>query len=179
MRGHIADLETPHPLGTAMPSMYHDDSFVQRFLSALDAVLAPAISTLDNFETYLEPQLAPTDFIEWLGGWVGLVIDPAWPLDQRRILVSRAVELYRQRGTVRGIAGLVAMYTGSEPEIVESGGAAWSAVPRGPLPGASEAQLTVRIRAANADSVDVRRIDALIASAKPANVPHRVEIVTT
>jgi phage tail-like protein len=62
----IAGLGSPHPLGSGLPALYQEDDLAQRLLAALDEVLAPVISTLDNFDRYLEPSLAPLDFVEWL-----------------------------------------------------------------------------------------------------------------
>src|SRR5436853_5114389 len=135
MRAHVPDLISPHPLGLALPAIYHEDPVVQSFLTAFDEVMAPILCTLDNFDAYLDPRLTPPDFLEWLGGWVGMALDEHWPLERRRALVQAAVELYRWRGTVRGLAAQVALHTGVEPEIEESGGLVWSSRPGQAVPG--------------------------------------------
>src|SRR6185503_17047451 len=106
--------------------IYQDDSFAQRFLDALDHVYAPILSTIDNFDSYLDPHLAPDDFLAWLAGWVGISLDESWDEDRRREIVARAVDLYRMRGTAAGLAGQVEIQTGGQVEIVESGATAWS-----------------------------------------------------
>lgn len=177
MRGHVDGLVTPHPMGLALPAVFHSDDLAQRFTGALDGVLAPLLSTLDCLDAYLDPRLAPADFVAWLAGWVGLVLDENWPLERRRALVSSAVELYRWRGTRRGISGHVELYTGVTPEIEEPGGAAWSPVPGGDAPGQGAPTLTVRVVVDEEAAVDEARLDRLVAAAKPAHVPHRVEVV--
>ena len=92
MRGYVPGLETPHPLGPSLPALYQDDDFVQRLLGGLDAVLAPVFSTIDNFDSYLDPRLTPDDFLAWLAGWVGIALDDSWDEDRRRAIVARAVE---------------------------------------------------------------------------------------
>ena len=99
MRGLVPSLATPHPLGATLPGLYLDDDFAQRFLSGLDDVVAPIFSTVDNFDSYLDPALAPDDFLEWLAGWVGIALDDSWDEGRRRAIVARATELYRMRGT--------------------------------------------------------------------------------
>jgi P2-related tail formation protein len=47
------------------------------------------------------------------------VLDPAWPIERRRELVKSAVELYRWRGTKRGLIEYLRIYTGSVAEISE------------------------------------------------------------
>jgi len=177
MRGPIDGLDTPHPLGAALPGLFQDDDFAQRFTSALDAVLSPVFCTLDNLEAYFDPTLAPRDFVAWLAGWVGLTLDENWPVERQRALIAEAAQLYRWRGTARGLAAHVALYTGTEPEVVDSGGCSWSATPGGSLPGTAEPRVTVRVRVPDPSAVDRRRIDGIVATAKPAHVVHEIEVV--
>jgi phage tail-like protein len=164
-------------MGERLPGLYQDDSLTQRLTGALDEVLAPVLTTLDNQDVYLDPGLTPEDFVAWLARCVGLIDDPAWPLDRRRALVGRAAELYRQRGTSRGLAALVATFTGSEVQIEDSGGAAWSAAPGTELPGSSAAALHVRVLAKRPKEVDLDRLSTLVEAFKPAHVSHTVEVV--
>jgi phage tail-like protein len=175
VRSVIDGLETPHPLGLAMPAIYQDDEFAMRWISAFDPVLAPVFCTLDNFDSYLDPQLAPDDFVSWLASWVGLVLDENWTTERQRQLVDEAAELYRWRGTARGLAAHIAVYTGIEPEVLDSGGYGWSPVPGGQPPG--DESWTVTIRVHEADHIDPDRLERLIEAAKPAHIVHRVEVI--
>jgi phage tail-like protein len=176
-RAAVQALISPHPLGGYLPALYHEDAFAQSLTAGLDDVLAPVFSSLDNLESYLDPALAPEDFLDWLGGWVGLVVDETWPLERRRAFISRAHELYRVRGTAKGLAAHVELFSGGEVEIQEPGGASWSVTSGGALPGSSSFEVLVRVRVENPASVDQPRLNALIAAAKPAHLTHRVEVV--
>jgi phage tail-like protein len=176
MRG-LADLQTPHPLGSHLPGIYQEDDLFLRFVSAFDVALAPILSTLDNLAAYLDPQLAPDDFVDWLAGWVGFALDERWSLARRREFVRHAVRLYRRRGTVSGLKHQVAIFSGGEVEVIESGGAAWSRTPGGSWPGSAEPGLLVRVHVVPPHDIDIDRLDALVAAAKPAHLPHRVEVV--
>lgn len=178
MRAAVAHLPSPHPIGPTLPGLYHNDDFAQRFVSAFDEQLAPVFACLDNLDAYLDPWLAPEDFVDWLAGWVGLVLDENWSLDRRRAVVARAVELYARRGTVSGLKDQIALFTGTTPEIVESGGVAWSTTPGSELPGSSDPQFTVRVRAEDASSIDVRRLEGIVAAAKPAHLVSKVELIS-
>jgi phage tail-like protein len=160
-----------------LPGLFQEDGFSLRLCAGLDEVLAPAVVTLDCVEAYLDPSLTPSDFLDWLAGWVGMSLDQNWSEEKRRALVQRAAELYRWQGTARGIAEHVRLYAGIEPEITDTGGAAWSATPGGSLPGHSEPQVHVRVVLDGADDTDERHLDAIVAAAKPAHVAHRVEVV--
>ncbi|MQA85089.1 MAG: phage tail protein I [Streptosporangiales bacterium] len=176
-RGMVPGLISPHPLGPTLPGLYQDEDFTQRFVGAFDDVLAPVIATLDNLHAYLDPQLAPVDFLEWLASWVGLELDESWSEARQRALVARAVELYGRQGTVTGLRALVRIYTGVDAEIEESGGVSWSSTPASDPPGSSEPHLTVRVVQDPKNPVDVGRLDALVTAAKPAHLPHTVEVL--
>lgn len=171
----VPGLPTPHPLADRLPAVYLEDGFVQRFTAALDEVLAPVFATLDGLSGYLDPWLAPADFVDWLANWVALDVDESWTPAQRRELIANAVELHRWRGTPRGLAAHVRLLTGSDAEVVDSGGCVSSDLPNGPLPGASPARVTLRVRAA--DAVDEFRLRAAVAAAVPAHVAVTVEVL--
>jgi phage tail-like protein len=177
VRGTIAQLPTPHPMGPALPALYQDDAFALSFVGALDAVLAPVVGTLDNLDAYLDPYLTPDDFLVWLANWVGVTIDDSWTSERRREVVARAVELYRLRGTATGLSEQIEIHTGGTVEIIENGGTAWSIDPGGELPGSAKPLVVVRVQVDDPKTVDAARIDSLVRAAKPAHVEHRVEIV--
>jgi phage tail-like protein len=177
-RGLIEGLPTPHPFGPAMPSVFQEDDFAQRFVSAFDDVLAPIFCALDNWDAYLDPRLAPEDFLEWLSTWVGVELDETWPIERRRMLVSKAVELYRWRGTVKGLRDTVAIYTNSEPELVESGGIVASTSPGTKFPGKAGAEVTVKVKVKDPSTIDTARLERLVQAAKPAHVTATVEVTS-
>lgn len=130
--GLIDGLSTPHPLLDLLPSVYRqpenlrDDPVSWQLTQILDDLLAPVLCVLDNLGAYIDPELAPLDFVEWLGGWVGFPIGETWPENRSRELVARAWELYGGFGTVKGLRALLATYVGVEPDITDTGGVSWS-----------------------------------------------------
>ena len=179
MRGLIEGLETPHPIGAELPGLFHDDDFSQRFTAALDEVLAPIFLTLDAIEAYVDPWLAPSDFLTWLSEWMGIPIEEDLPEAQKRMLVARAATLYGWAGTARGIADLVEAYTGVRPEVEDTGGVSWSAMPGSDLPGADDYAVTVRVRTDDPATIDAARLERLVAGFVPASVITTVEVVGT
>ncbi len=176
-RGPVDGLLSPHPLGERLPALYQEDSFALRLVGALDEVLAPVLSTLDNLEAYLDPDLAPEDFLLWLGDWMGLALDESWPQERRRALLAEASGLYRARGTAAGLRDYVHLLTGAHVEIDESGGAAYAMGPEAAPPGSPDFALVVRLRPDPAlPPPDPARLHALVGAAKPAHVAHRIEI---
>jgi phage tail-like protein len=177
MRGLVEGLPNPHAIVQFLPGLLQEDAFVQRLVAGLDDVLAPILLSLDNLDAYLDPATAPPDFLEWLGEWVGIAFDENWPLDQQRALVAGAVDLFHWRGTVRGLSAHVALYTGVEPDIEETGGCSWSPNPNSDLPGHAEPSLIIRVQLSNRNDVDVSRLNRIVSASKPAHIPHRVEIL--
>lgn len=177
-RAGIADLPTPAPLIEGMPAIFQEDDFSRRLVSAFDDSLAPAISTIDNLTAYLDPALTPPDFLDWLAGWVGMLLDETWPLQRRRAFVALASQLYRNRGTPAGLAAQVRLFTAGEVEVVESGASAWSSTSGAKAPGSSGFSLLVRVKPPPKVKLDLAKLDALVAAAKPAHVIHRVEIAS-
>jgi len=179
MRGASDGLVSPFPLGQELPSVYSEDPMALRFTTALDDLVAPLLSILDCLPAYFDPELAPPDFVAWLGGWVGVEVTGDEPEDILRRMVGGAAAAHRLRGTARGVSELVRLAFGVVPEIEESGGANWSARPRGAFPGDPEPRLTVRLRVPDPAAVDLDRLERLVASVRPAHVPCHVEVVQT
>jgi phage tail-like protein len=176
-RAYVPGLPSPHPLGDRLPSMYLEDSLVQRMTTAFDEVLAPIFSSLDNLEAYVDPELAPEDFLLWLGDWVGLALDESWPVERRRAVLSAAAGLYRVRGTSRGLEAYLEILLGTTVEIEETGGTAYSTGSDIDPPGSPNFAMVVRIHTSDPSRLDMTRLEALVTTSKPAHVVHRIEVV--
>ena len=177
MRGTVEGLTTRCPLGRMLPMLYQDDDFAQRLTAALDEVLAPALWALDDLDAYIDPWLAPLDFLDWLATWMGIELDQTWPEESQRAIVAGAADLYRWQGTARTISRLVEIYTGVLPELEESGGVSWSVAPGGKVPGDADPWLIVRVRVPDPQSVDFTCLERVIHDAKPAEVVLHLEVV--
>jgi len=150
---------------------------VMRLTAAFDALVAPIWLALDNLDAYFDPALAPRDFVSMLAAWVGLPLDDNWRDEQSRRLVAQAIEMYRWRGTCRGLTALIEAYTGVTPTITESGGTSWSPVPGGVPPGTTNPAVHVRLELGPGAVEDLVRLTRLIAENVPAHVAINVEIV--
>ncbi|MCS0637532.1 phage tail protein [Streptomyces sp. LP05-1] len=175
-RGSIDGLGSSAPIGAMLPAVYADDDLAQRFVAGLDEVLAPILNVLDCLDSYFDPALTPADFAQWLGTWVGAETDGTEPEPRLRAAVAAAARLHRVRGTRQGLAEAVRLAFGVTPEISESGGADWNARPLGPFPGAPRPRLHVSLRLPEPAPADLHRLDALVASARPAHMPYTVEV---
>lgn len=175
-RGSIDGLGSSSPIGLMLPAVFAEDDLAQRFVAGLDEVLAPIHNVLDCLEAYFAPSLAPADFTRWLGDWVGAETDGVQDTSALRAAVAAAAQLHRIRGTRRGLAEAIRLAFGVDPEITESGGAAWDARPLGPVPGEHRPHLSVTVRLAAPVEADLHRLEQLVAAARPAHMPYTVQV---
>ncbi len=107
----------------------------------------------------------------WLGSWVGLALDEAWPEERRRALVGAAVRLHAARGTRRGLEEAVRLATGAAPDVAESGSAVFALDPHVDPPGHERPFLRVTVAAADLGAAGERPLASLLALLVPAHVP--------
>ncbi|RKT12264.1 phage tail P2-like protein [Streptomyces sp. 1114.5] len=184
-RAAVPGLPSPHPIGALLPALFAEDDFAQRFTAGLDTVLAPVFATLDSLPAYFRPGLAPADFLDWLASWVAVEVDPAWPLEVRRAVVGRAVELHRWRGTRRGLAERLRLVLGAGVEIVDGGGVSWSTDPGAALPPGPPAppasigagEVLIRVWPLHGPVPDEERVLSVVRAGCPVHLSFRVEIL--
>jgi phage tail-like protein len=177
MRADIRGLANPVPLVGLLPSIFQEDRFAEQFCGGLDEVLAPILATLDCLDVYVDSGLAPEDFLDWLGTWVGVTLREDWPVERKRALIARSVRLFRLRGTVAGLREELELHTGGEVQINETGGVVWSQTPGAELPGEAVPRVAVRVIVDDLSAVREAWIDDIVGSSKPAHVVHQVEVV--
>lgn len=102
-----------------LPALYREDDFAGRFLHIFEDIIKPIEGIIDNLAYYFDPGMTPSSFLPWLAFWVGLGLDERWPEVRRRQLLKSVVELYRWRGTKRGLSEYLRIYTGVAPQIIE------------------------------------------------------------
>jgi phage tail-like protein len=76
--------------------------------------------TLDLGHTFYDPLECPPHFLSWLASWTAMVLDHDWPIEKKRALLKRSVDLYRIRGTARGLSLFLKLFIGAEPLIEEN-----------------------------------------------------------
>jgi phage tail-like protein len=149
-----------------VPALFHEDPLFLELCAAFDELLGPVVTALDCFAAYLDPWLAPDDFLAWLGALVGL---DAGTSDLSRALIADAVRGYQARGTAGGLRAVVAAATCVLPRqihIAESGAVTWSDIPGAAVPPPFDP--TVRITVAVPPGRD---LDAVAACARAAAEP--------
>jgi phage tail-like protein len=131
-RGQIVDSDARVELMVSMESLLDylpalfrrrevdGTNFIENFLWIFQHVFHSIESKIDRMHEYFEVFETPEEFLPWLAGWVAFTLDGEWSEAERRLFLKRAVELYRIRGTPRGLRTFVELYTGVEPKIIEN-----------------------------------------------------------
>jgi phage tail-like protein len=176
MRGLLPDLPSAHPLGELLPAIYRADPFTQDLCAALDEVMATVLTTLDNFPAYLDPDTVPVDMLPWLAQWVGVRLPAVLPGDHHRSTVRSAAERYARHGTRQAVQAALQALLVMPVDVLESGGAVWSADPDAALPGSPVSLCVVVVHPGPGQSVDLAEVDAALATLIPAHVAHRVDV---
>ncbi|MGX7826381.1 phage tail protein [Actinokineospora sp. 24-640] len=176
MRGIVPELPSPHPLIEFLPSVYAEDDLMVRLTAAFDDVLSASLASLDCLGAYVDPRLAPADFLDLLAEWLGVVVDDTWPESRRREAVVNAVELHRGRGTAHGLQWHLDLVTDGRARVVDDGGVRWSSSPHDDDMSPPPAVLVVRVSRELSDA-EVTAVRDLVGWAKPAHLPHRVDVV--
>lgn len=106
-----------------LPTVYREVDLIGRLLKLFEQTLDPSIQTLQLLWAYLDPLTAPATLLPFLAHWVGWPSDVPWSRDRQRRLIRRAMEIYRWRGTRRGLRLYLHLYTGlplDAPDTPES-----------------------------------------------------------
>jgi phage tail-like protein len=86
--------------------------FLERFLDNLEGILTPIEDRIASSYLLTDPRTTNEDALEWLGSWIGVAFDPAYPQERRRRLIEQSPELYRKRGTLDGLKLALDIATG-------------------------------------------------------------------
>lgn len=107
-----------------LPAVYQDDpssaSFLERLLANPEGFFTLIEDQMNLVGALFDPRCAPSETLDWLAGWLGLVLDPIWSQiqarrqtvsasssqpapDRRRLFIRYAIRLYKRRGTPDGI----------------------------------------------------------------------------
>jgi phage tail-like protein len=174
MRG-LADVPMPYPSADFLPAVLREDDVLVRWTAALDMVTAPVVATLDCLEAYLDPWLAPPDFLAWLGECAGARLDENWPVERRRAAVAEAVAVHGLRGTAAGLRMLAERAVDGPVEISDTGGVRWSTRPWTELEPPVEPRVRVRVPASA--PVTPGSLAELLQGVVPLGVVVDVEVV--
>ncbi|WP_215595946.1 phage tail protein [Bacillus toyonensis] len=107
-----------------LPAIYQEDEssrdFLERFLSLFETFFTNLESEIDHITRFFDADAVSIDFLRWLASWLSIIPDGNWPEEKLRLLVKKAPELYKMRGTREGLEEIFCLFTGKKPLILES-----------------------------------------------------------
>jgi phage tail-like protein len=107
-----------------LPAVYQEDAesavFLERFLANPEGFYTDIEGKIAGVSALFDARSAPAETLNWLAGWLGLVLDPLWARiqerrqsaganeappapDRRRLFIRYAMTLYDRRGTPDGL----------------------------------------------------------------------------
>ena len=121
MRGTVDGLASPHPIGGLAACV----SAGRRLRCPTDhgfrrSAGAPLLG-FDCLDAYVDPLLAPDDFVPWLGAWVGTTAYDRSVDRRAREGILASTPMHRLRGTAEGLRAQLTLATGGEVEVEETG----------------------------------------------------------
>ncbi|NWF69255.1 MAG: FHA domain-containing protein [Chloroflexi bacterium] len=108
-----------------LPAIYSDPQrdgtlFTGRFLLIFESLFNPVVWMVDNFDLYLSPDIAPSEWLRWMASWFDLLLIPELPLERQRAIMRQLGWLFLRRGTRLGLERLLELYFDVRPEIMEN-----------------------------------------------------------
>ncbi|MCA6611067.1 MAG: phage tail protein [Pseudanabaena sp. M158S2SP1A06QC] len=176
-----------------LPDVYREVDFVGRLLKIFEECFEPDVQISDALWAYLDPMLSPETMLPFLAHWVGWELTPAIDMQRQRYLIKQAMQIYRWRGTSRGLRFYIHLFTGlpldehlpeSEKHI-----SVFEVTGRGFVLGAAQIGINtsaggrrpfhfiVRIRNDSQNRLDLALIHQIIEREKPAFCTYDLEII--
>jgi len=95
-----------------LPDTYREVDFVGRLLKIFEEALEPDVKIFDSLWAYLDPLLAPETMLPFLSHWVGWELSSFLDIERQRYLIKQAMQIYRWRGTRRGLRFYIYLFSG-------------------------------------------------------------------
>ena len=90
-----------------LPAVYREDrvsaSFVERYLANVEGTFTTLEGKIEHVETLFDPRTAPAAALDWLAAWLGATLDFKWSDATRRLFLTHAPQMFRERGTCAGL----------------------------------------------------------------------------
>jgi phage tail-like protein len=90
-----------------LPAVYRDDaasaSFLDRYLANVEGLYTTLEGQIEHVETLFDTRSVPAEYLDWLADWLGTSLDFTWGESTRRLFLSHAPQMFRERGTCAGL----------------------------------------------------------------------------
>jgi len=97
----------------------HPLDFYDRYVANFERVLTDMEDRVVAAPSLTDPMAAPEEALDWLAGWIGLVMKSGLNTYQRRVMLANGMRLHRRRGTFPGLK--LALDIASEGQVTLGG----------------------------------------------------------
>lgn len=97
----------------------HPLDFLDRYVANFERTLTSMEDRVVAAPSLTDPMATPSQAIDWLSGWIGLVMKSGLNERQRRVMLANGMRLHRRRGTLPGLK--LALDIASEGEVGRGG----------------------------------------------------------
>jgi phage tail-like protein len=94
-------------------------SFLRRYLAMFGGQLQEMSNRAEHRDILLNPDATAAEALPWLASCLGLTLDERWSVESRRRAIAEAIELWKRRGTIRGLSRFIEIVAGVRPIILE------------------------------------------------------------
>lgn len=102
-----------------LPAVYGEQArsadLLDRYLANPEGLLTALEARIADVQTLLDHRTTPEDYLDWLAGWVGAALHADWEPHRKRVFLERANDLFRTRGTIRGLVAAVRLAVDADP----------------------------------------------------------------
>ena len=95
-----------------LPSIYREIDLVPRILKIFETAFEPDFNIASTLWAYFNPRTTPEAMLSFIAYWVGWELTPVLSLKRQRAMIANALEIYRWRGTRRGLRFYLHLFTG-------------------------------------------------------------------
>ena len=178
-RQGIPGSRSPFPLVEHIPAQLSEDPMICAFLDALDEVWAPVITTMDCFDSYLDPRMAPPDMVAYLGSWILALMDDTQDEEQLREDVAKAHLVAAWSGTTQILHTRLVPREAAAIDVRDPGSVHVSTVPTDPASWTDPEDPRVVITVSSPRTPGPRahaRIEGIVRDLVPAHVIVDVQV---
>lgn len=91
-----------------LPDVYRQDPtsahFLERFLANIEGMSTELEGRVAEAQSLFDERTVDAEYLDWLASWIGVTLDPSWDETRRRLFLAHAPQMFRQRGTLLGLA---------------------------------------------------------------------------
>jgi phage tail-like protein len=96
-----------------LPAVYQNDptsaSFLERYLANPEGFFTVLEGRIQQVQELFDPRTVPSEYLDWLAGWMGISFDFTWTTATRRFFLANAPKFFQSRGTTDGLVRMIRM----------------------------------------------------------------------